>query len=640
MAAKGCVVLLCSARSGCRLSDKGGNEKRAGRSTSCPFFCVRHFYILLILLLGSHSLRAFSAVVSSQTPHPSLTVPSPPSADDEVANLIGAGVWHLALKVLEQQQQAITVDPARWVAQETLRIQIYQSTDDWPDLIVRLQHLPAMVPLDFYLQARTELAFALIKMNRGHAALLILRQLIWSQARDPDVAKANLLHWRRMVIDAYRVSEQKQDAYRAAARLQHDYGNHDLGDVIRYAKILLELGRPGEAMDRLASSAKQPQVAMLYLLAQLRSAARSPQDIVQAGLQQLHKPELGPNLQTGFWALVAEAAQASHDPDMRANALEHVFGAEKKDQPEKSLFNINPDNLWHAYQDFAIAIGNKSHFLIGDDKQWQQAAEAATRNQPVRSRALQVLLMFKGESKASRSAALKGFLHSLSQRQGKRLLRRLFLNSARFNSYQDIPVAARYMLADIALAVPDIELASALMATVKKPPSGADQFFWYLRRARILILGGKGKQGAEALKKMLQQKQHFEPVQLDRLMQVIFDLQAADLPAQAYALLGRVMTLTDDPKRQREIYYWMADSKKAQQQFEDAARLYLKSAMFIGPKAMDTWAQTARYQAAVVLGKAGLLDDARTIYRHLLRVTKDAARKAVLQRELQKLQFK
>ncbi|VAX13051.1 hypothetical protein MNBD_GAMMA24-845 [hydrothermal vent metagenome] len=556
--------------------------------------------------------------------------------------MIDAGIWHLALKVLEQQQQAITADPERWVAQEKLRIQIYQATANWPALISRLQNLPAIVPLDFYLQARTDLAAALIKMNRGRAALAILRELIWTQALDPGVANLNLLNWRRMVIDTYRVSGQKQDAYRAAARLQHDYGNQDLGDVIRYAKILLELGRAEEAMDQLAARAQQPPVAMLYLLAQLRSGARAPREIVHAGLKQLHKPELNADLQAGFWALVAEAAQASHDPGTRANALEHVLGAEKKDRPEKSLFNIDADTLWNAYLDFAIAIGNQSHFLIGEDQQWlEAAAHAASHKQPVRSRALYVLLMFKGQAKTSRDAAVKDLLQSLSQGpQGKRLLRRLFLNSTRFKSYQDIPEAARHTLADIALTVPDIELASALMATVKKPPPGADQFFWYLRRARILILGGKGEQGAEALEEMLQQNQHFEPGQLDRLMQVIFDLQAAGLHSRAYALLSNVMILTDNPKLQREIYYWMADSKKAQQQFAEAARLYLKSAMFTNARAMDPWAQTARYQAAVALGKAGLLDDARRIYHHLLRVTTDTARKAVLQRELQKLRFK
>ena len=133
------------------------------------------------------------------------------SFEDDVANLIDAGAWHLALKVLEQQQQAITADPERWVAGEKLRIRIYRATANWPALISRLQNLPAVVPLEFYIQARTELAAALVKQNEGRAALKILRDLIWTQALDPEVAKANLLNWRRMIIDAYRAAGQKQD---------------------------------------------------------------------------------------------------------------------------------------------------------------------------------------------------------------------------------------------------------------------------------------------------------------------------------------------------------------------------------------------------------------------------------------------
>jgi len=609
------------------------NKKRAGCIASSPFFCARYFQPLIFLSLLSVLL------FFRQTP--TSTLPVSADSENEVTNLTNIGVWHLALNLLEQQQKNISDDPERWVEQEKQRIQIFKTTHNWSALILRLQNLPDVVPLEFYIQARTELAAALIKENKGRAALTILQDLIWTQARDPGIAETNLLHWRRMIIDAYRVSAQKQDAYRAAARLQHDYGNQELGDLLRHAKILLELGRAEEAMDRLANRTESPEARQLYLLAQLRSGARSAQEIMQTGLRQLRNKSLDEKSRLGLWMLVAEAAQGCADLATHSNALEHVLSAEKNSLTEKNLFNFNADMLWDAYLDFAVSIGNQSQFLIGADGQWQQAAQSAAIKQPVRSRSLYVLLMFKGQTAVNRETAVKDFIDSLSKRQqGKPLLMRLFLHSRRFTTHEDIPVAARHVLADIALAKADIELASALMATVKKPPAGADQFFWYLRRARILILGGKGEQGAQALDEMLEETQQFEALQMDRLMQVIFDLQAAGLHAEAYLLLTKVISLTDQIKLQREIYYWMAESKKAQQQFAEAAALYLKSAMYPDAKDMGPWAQTARYQAAVVLVQAGLFDDARAIYQHLLRVTKDANRKAVLQRDLQKLRFK
>ena len=63
----------------------------------------------------------------------------------------------------------------------------------------------------------------------------------------------------------------------------------------------------------------------------------------------------------------------------------------------------------------------------------------------------------------------------------------------------------------------------------------------------------------------------------------------------------------------------------------------MRSATLLDPRAMDPWGQTARYNAAESLSKAGLVDDARRIYRSLLRVTEDADRKGVLRMRLQQL---
>ena len=61
------------------------------------------------------------------------------------------------------------------------------------------------------------------------------------------------------------------------------------------------------------------------------------------------------------------------------------------------------------------------------------------------------------------------------------------------------------------------------------------------------------------------------------------------------------------------------------------------SAMVVDAKAQDPWAQTARYQAAESLAKAGLQNDARDLFQQLLDTTKDPSRRAVLNREIQRL---
>jgi tetratricopeptide (TPR) repeat protein len=81
----------------------------------------------------------------------------------------------------------------------------------------------------------------------------------------------------------------------------------------------------------------------------------------------------------------------------------------------------------------------------------------------------------------------------------------------------------------------------------------------------------------------------------------------------------------------------MADSLQALEKYDEAAYLYLKSATLQDPMAMDPWAQTGRYHAAKALAEAGLVEDARQIYSSLLRATRDASRRAVLENEIQRL---
>jgi hypothetical protein len=84
----------------------------------------------------------------------------------------------------------------------------------------------------------------------------------------------------------------------------------------------------------------------------------------------------------------------------------------------------------------------------------------------------------------------------------------------------------------------------------------------------------------------------------------------------------------------------MAESRKADEAYAEAARLYLKSAMLLDPRAGDPWGQTARYQAAAALADAGMVRDARILFQQLLKTTQDPGRRAVINRQLQKLWLK
>jgi hypothetical protein len=573
----------------------------------------------------------------------SLLLVSPVQAVDDIAfaevrALANSGAALLAQHTLDSQQPAVNVNREGWMAWERERIRIYQQSQDWQALVKRLETPPPDLPAGFQRWAVTQRAEGFIKLGQGKSARLLLQELIWSLPLNQPEAAQWLSRWRRMVMSSYLVESAVEDAHLAAVRFYQDYGDEDAQDRLTRAHILLSANRADEAVDLLAKHIKDPQAAALYLLAQLRSDSRAPRKVLQAALRQMRGDWVDPALRTQLWAVVAEAAMRSGDRASATNALEHVIAVYRSTSLPEGLFDFTPDTLWNAYIDFATYVGNKSQFLIGQDKQWFDAAAQAQKKQPVRARSLYALLMLQGESQVSRNLAAQKFVASLSKRkQGGSLLRALFLDARQYADYEAIPLTARHVMVDVALADSDITLASALMATIQVPPDGADKYFWELRRARIFVMGGDTKAGAEALSAILASNQQLTPEQLDRLLQVVFDLQTVNAHEAAYDLFVKVMERTEDVKLQRELYYWMAESRKASGAYADAARLYLKSAMLPDAKAMDPWAQTARYQAADALAHAGMVRDARSLFQQLLATTQDPGRRAVLTRQLQKL---
>ena len=204
----------------------------------------------------------------------------------------------------------------------------------------------------------------------------------------------------------------------------------------------------------------------------------------------------------------------------------------------------------------------------------------------------------------------------------------------------DLPPVVRYRLIDEALESGQLKTASRLMAGLSAPPDGSDSFEWDLRRARVAIFTGELDQGVALLQQLLgSDEQDWDPQRVDRLLQVVFDLQTVQYHRQALMLFGDLLEKRLDRQQRRELLFWMADSLQALGEYDQAAYFYLKSATLSDATAMDPWAQTARYRAAKALVEAGLLEDARQIYSSLLRATRDASRKAVLENEIQRLQL-
>jgi len=622
---------------------------------------------------------ALTAQADSGAKTETATPPAPPNVGKadlaEVRALADSGAASLALRMLDRAQPSAKTDTQGWMRWERERIQIYASTQDWASLVQRLAHLPPKLPADFVRWARTQQAQAYLAQGDAQAARRVLRRLVWSGGR-PDAKW--LAHWRHLIIRSYLEQGRSQDAYTALQRYQQDYGEGTRADILLRARILLGLGRPGDAARLLARRGaaspkdKDPEGAMLYGLARLRSGQLTPRQALGKALHQArstdkqakakakHKGHAGAGrakrgpapLVAQQWAVVAEAARRAGDRATRAYALEHVISAARRQPLPTGLFSLNADSLWDAYHDYAVQLGNRAHFLIGDDKRWFAAADKARKKTPVRARSLYALLMLHGQDAESRARAAKDFVATLKPGPGDdALLTALFLHAPRhFPKVAKVPLPVRYALVDIGLKHSDIDLASRVMATIDRPPKDTDAFMWELRRARIFVYGGQPERGAKVLGALLNEPTpggddtmamaSIDKEQMEHLLQVIFDLQTLGENDTAIGLFKLALRRSPDVQLSREILYWMGDSRKAQGKYVEAARLYLKSAMYGGSKAGDPWGQTARYQAAGALAKAGLRQDARDLYRQLLAVTTDPARRAVLTHDMQQLWLK
>ncbi len=559
-------------------------------------------------------------------------------ADDAVAEvdqLADSGAVNLALRVLDREQGQLKKQTELWEKYEQQRIALYRQRHDWKQISAHLARLPSTVSPGFVLWARAQRARAMIELGQGEIARTELRQLIWN-TKGEDVQQ--LSDWRNLIIRSYLGDSLASDAQMAALRFRQDYPDRAEQDYLLRARILLLNQNYDEAVELLKPHADEPAAGALLLLTQLRGQLRSSKKVLQATYRHLREKGINDEMTANLWAVAIEAAERAGKRGSAATALEQEMVYRKALSLPKSIIDPKSDDLWNAYIDYAVEISNKQQLLIGQDDKWLELAGKIKKKQPVGARSLYAFVMLRGQQTVSRDRAAQDFIDLIrTRKQGNELLQVLFNDSQYFKHRADIPEPVRHKLVDLALASGNIDLASEIMATIKKPPTGQDQFMWYLRRARILVLGNQLKLGTQALNAILNTNLKMEQLQVDRFMQVIFDLQTAGENEAACELFTKVMTRTDDQKTRREIYYWMADSRKAQERYDEAAQLYLKSAMYPDPASMDPWSQTAHYQAAVVLAKAGLYQDAQTLLERLLKVTKDPERRDALQRELQKM---
>jgi tetratricopeptide (TPR) repeat protein len=590
-------------------------------------WAARFFFEAIYPLMESKTILLLAVI--------SLAMVFPVAADerlDLLKDISAAGAPGLTLKMLDQAQPKVDEDLYEWILWEQERFAILARWKQWDQLLVRIEGLPEDIPNQFKQQAATYQSRAFLELGQTVTARQVLRQQLWqtTASESPDYET-----WRRQIIESYIEDGRIDDARVAMLRFDQDFDSTELEWLLLRARVLIEAGRYGQAI--------------LILKGQDAWAARLTSMLASFRLEQIDKSELWqqvkkrsetdaiePEERATLWALGYFAAQEMGAVD-RVVALESLFRSGA--QSPLKLFQLPVDLLWQAYIEYAELVGNRAELLLGADDKWLELAAGASEVTPVKSRSLFAMLILKSDSSEVANLAASGYMKTFAEidEAEQKLLESLFNRSETFSSARKIPPGIRFQLVDLALRSSDIEEATRLMSGLNTVPDGSSQFDWQLRQARVLILGGRYDEGNQVLQELITGYREANAEATDRILQVLFDLQAVNLDAEAITHFNRLLQLELEPKQRREILYWIADSYRGLEKFEQAALLYLQSAMLPAPDSMDPWAQTARFNAAGSLQESGLVDDARRIYEELLSVTEDATRRSVLNHKVQQL---
>lgn len=552
---------------------------------------------------------------------------------DEIHAMARAGATALALQQLDADQPDPAADLQTWEHWESERIRVLALRSDWQALAQRLQSLPAGLDPQFLVWAETRRAEALVRLGRGAAARAVLRPLVWQHADSPTA----LQHWRWLLVRSYLADQRLDDARQAVQHLGRDYPDSRADTSLLEARLALRAGDPVTAASLLHDDTR-PAADVLARLAQLRTQPDRAATVLEQCVKLAVNKQADAATRRLAWTVAAQAARTAGSRQAEISALEHALVIVADAPDGGPVLDPDPDRLWSAYLALGEALGNAEQLVVGDDQAWFVAASNKFDSAPIEARALFAVVAFHALRPEQRQVAHGQFAALLAkQRDGEAVLDALYLHSKRFADVTAIPPQVRYHLADYALQTDRLPLASRLMADLQRPPEGVDAAAWQLRRARVLLLGGQATAALTALDAYFAAG---PPADIDRPLQVVFDLQTLDRHQAALKYLKQLNALPDLPKqRRRELLFWMADSYKGLKDYAQAAALYLRSATLKDPVAMDPWAQTARYQAAQALVHAGFRKDARAVYQGLLNATQDEARKAVLRRDIQKLKL-
>ena len=519
----------------------------------------------------------------------------------------------------------------QWYAWEHELWEVLGQQQRWRSLIVRLEHTLPLLSAGRARNAKLLLATTFTAVGEYVSARHVLRQLLLEAAGDPNQS----IQARRILIENYLADGRVDDAYVASIRFQFEFYPDDTEWKLLRAKILLLQDEPTLAALELADL-QGGQVQLLLSIARLREGATSPELTMGEMTQFKQKTQDDTQLERLRLGIMAEAARLAGDLERRVGALESLLA-----HGETSLGvlgTVSIGNLLDAYGLLAREVANREHLLVGDTASWLRFAQAVSFDHGPVARAIYAHIVSSTDDGEGGGEALVKLVRSLAK-NGLEPIVIMFYSQNYFGSADAAltdDVAVR--MAAFSLRENRFDLAAIFNASIRSPPGGMSELEWLMRRARTEVFAGHASVGTGILVDHLRLKKEIDSEQLDRVMQVAFDLQIIDRHDLALELFEAVAAHDLTAGQRRELLFWMAESHADEGHAAKAAELYLRSAEGQGQD-HDSWGLSARFQAANAMTEGGFYDDARMTYAGLLRVTENEKRRLQIRQRLQQLKL-
>ncbi len=435
------------------------------------------------------------------------------------------------------------------------------------------------------------------------------------------------------IVQAYFNEGRYTEALREAEAVSREYSPDQPSWLALHASIALAADQPQSAATIL-KGLSSVEAQLWEVLARWQAKA-IPSGAALIAIGQIKIPADNIRATALRSAMIAKIADNPAYADTRALALEGLVQGAVQLPVFLQLDWLT--RLIETYSELAEPLLSKEGISLDEPDGITAYLNQPVSQSDIRRRALAVTLLLKGPNQTLSGATSLWLIRHLLEVDLSHLIPMFFIDSGLGIDAEQLQAEAIMLLVDDALRRDDLPLAARLQSLIDVPPPGVDHGAWTVRTARIFILGGEAARGAKQLGEWLSGIEQMAPVSLDRVMQIMFDLQFIGEHPLALTLFEIAAPLVQTEGHRRELFFWSAQSWYAVGNFALAAAYYLESARLAGEQ-NPFWEKSALYQAAQALETGLFFDDAAKVYKGLLGSSPDPKMQAKLRYRLAQLQ--